>query len=533
MDESPHSRPSGENTAAPDDQVCHLESERLRLHSQRPYCWIPTLAQIQLEEGHRGSQVPYISPERLISLETETRGLTQLHNTEMSQPLCGDHLVFYARPGSSRHRFTAFFGGSFCSLCKASGSIMLNSFNLLDWNFDASRDLVASVLESVLTSGACSDKDGPLARLSYPKWKDSDLDLLQSLTRFRTRLGCLRLPWKAAESFLVLHAFSQENGSNPRNLGRAQNLWLSPPESDLLPTSPLRTRIAPSPTGHLHLGHGVHLCFVTGVADICRQAQIFYRIEDHDQTRCRPQYVKSIVEDLGWFLGENAPRDVDLSFQSQRLQRYEEILQRLINQGLVYGCLCSRKTLRQRDTHEDSSEDTPEDPPYPGTCRDRNIPLNTPGLCLRLRLPAGPVFFQDLRHGNLVQFPSHQCGDMVIRDRAGHFTYQFAVTVDDMDQGINLIIRGDDLLSSVGRQLMLRHLMGDSTPIWTYHHPLLMDPKTGFKLSKRNESESWESYRNCGMSADDFRGECLFRLGVIPEKIPVTLKDLKSIMGSN
>jgi len=279
------------------------------------------------------------------------------------------------------------------------------------------------------------------------------------------------------------------------------------------------------------MGHGAHLCYVIGVARVCQHAEIVYRLEDHDQGRCRPLFAASIRNDLRWFLPPDQQTALaHMEVQSHKQARYQEVLSELTGRGLVYACQCSRKTLAS--TAPPSVGYAATETPYPGTCRDLGIPLETPGCSLRLRLPYTPVFFHDLRHGPLVQFPANQCGDFVLRDRAGHYTYQFTVTIDDLDQGINLIIRGDDLLPSVGRQLLLRRLLGDQTPVWTYHHPLIFDPCTGQKLAKRLQSESWESYRRCGMNADELRGECLFRLGLIPRAVPVTWNDLNRIFFS-
>jgi glutamyl/glutaminyl-tRNA synthetase len=119
---------------------------------------------------------------------------------------------------------------------------------------------------------------------------------------------------------------------------------------------------------------------------------------------------------------------------------------------------------------------------YPGTCADRGL-AEGPGLGLRVRLEPSVERFVDLRHGVQEQRPSEQCGDLLVRDRDGQWTYQFAATVDDLVQGVTLVIRGDDLLASTGRQLQLARLLGRVEPPEFLHHPLIMKSASQ-KLSK-------------------------------------------------
>ena len=139
---------------------------------------------------------------------------------------------------------------------------------------------------------------------------------------------------------------------------------------------PLTTRIAPSPTGHLHLGHVLHILYVSGIAKKLG-ATINIRLEDHDQGRCRPEFEASILEDLEW-LGVELPTAVWR--QSDRRSVYQNHLEKLMKLGLVYVCRCSRKDI-QEATGKNSGELI-----YPGTCREKNYPLNTEGSALRLKL---------------------------------------------------------------------------------------------------------------------------------------------------
>jgi glutamyl-tRNA synthetase/glutamyl-Q tRNA(Asp) synthetase len=137
---------------------------------------------------------------------------------------------------------------------------------------------------------------------------------------------------------------------------------------------------------------------------------------------------------------------------------------------------------------------------YPGTCRDRGLPED-PGLGLRVRLDPTVERFVDLCHGPQEQQPSEQCGDLLVRDREGNWTYQFAATVDDHVQGVTHVIRGDDLLSSTGRQIQLARLLGRAEPPVFYHHPLIMKSPTQ-KLSKSDGDTGIGDLRAKGWTAE-------------------------------
>ena len=185
------------------------------------------------------------------------------------------------------------------------------------------------------------------------------------------------------------------------------------------------------------------------------------RIEDHDRRRSRSEFDAAILEDLDW-LGFVPDRPAVR--QSDRGDIYAQALETLRRHQLVYACSCSRAS------------------PYPGTCRHRGL-AEARGVGLRVRLEPSVERFVDLRHGLQEQRPSEQCGDLLIRDRDGNRTYQFAVTVDDYVQHVTHVIRGDDLLESTGRQIQLARLLGRREPPQFLHHPLIMKTPTQ-KLSK-------------------------------------------------
>ena len=275
-----------------------------------------------------------------------------------------------------------------------------------------------------------------------------------------------------------------------------------------LPSDGWRTRFAPAPTGFLHLGHVVNAVWVWGLARRFG-GTVVLRVEDHDLVRSRPEYEAALREDLAWLglvADEEAPR------QSERGERYSAVLRELGE--LVYPCTCSRKTIRAAVERLGRPEG--DEVWYPGTCRERGIdPATTHAR--RLRLEREEIRFTDRRLGEQAQTPAEQCGDLLVRDRDGHWSYQFAVVVDDMDQGIDVVIRGEDLLASTGRQIQLAALLGRHEPPRFLHHPLVLRPD-GEKLSKSNRDTGIRELRAAGWSAERVLAEAV-RLGELPEEV--------------
>lgn len=256
------------------------------------------------------------------------------------------------------------------------------------------------------------------------------------------------------------------------------------------------TRFAPAPTGYLHLGHVANAACVWREARD-RGARVLLRIEDHDRTRCRPEYEAALREDLAWL---GFVPDTEVPHQSERGERYAEVLGMLEQRGLVYPCDCSRK-----DIAAEAGDVVNEETRYTGRCRTRALdPATT--LARRVIMQHGVERFHDLALGAQEQSPAEQCGDLLIRDRAGNWTYQFAVTVDDFDQGVTLVVRGEDLLASTGRQLRLARLIGRIDAPTFLHHPLIRKPG-GVKLSKSDGDTGVRELRAAGASA----GEVLAR----------------------
>jgi glutamyl-Q tRNA(Asp) synthetase len=242
--------------------------------------------------------------------------------------------------------------------------------------------------------------------------------------------------------------------------------------------------------------------------------RVLLRIEDHDQTRSKPEFERAILEDLEW-LGF-APDEPPVR-QSGRRAKYENALKTLEANGLVYACGCSRKSI------EAASGPAGFELRYPGSCRDAPVD-GTIERARRVRLEREVVSFQDLRRGPVEQVPAEQVGDILVRDRHGHWTYQFAVVVDDFDQGIDLVIRGEDLLASTGRQIQLARLLGRSTPPGFLHHPLILRAD-GQKLSKSNRDTGVGELRASGWSVERVLGQAAAALGLTDGQ-PTPLNDL-------
>jgi glutamyl-tRNA synthetase/glutamyl-Q tRNA(Asp) synthetase len=240
------------------------------------------------------------------------------------------------------------------------------------------------------------------------------------------------------------------------------------------------TRFAPAPTGYVHLGHVVNALHVWGWARAIG-GRVLFRVEDHDRQRCRPEYEAALFEDLEW-LGFSA--DIFAGRQSERDEVYRAALAPLVSSGLVYGCNCSRKEVAG--------------PRYPGTCRNRGLPLDE-DVGWRIRVESGVEEFDDLLIGRQRQNPAAEFGDVLVRDRLGNWTYHWAASVDDTLQEISHVIRGIDLLDSTGRQIQLARLLGRVQPPRFAHHALVMKSPTQ-KVSKSDGDTGVRELRKAGWS---------------------------------
>jgi glutamyl-tRNA synthetase/glutamyl-Q tRNA(Asp) synthetase len=274
------------------------------------------------------------------------------------------------------------------------------------------------------------------------------------------------------------------------------------------------SRFAPAPTGFLHLGHVVNAVYVWGMSR-ARGGRVLLRIEDHDRQRSRLEFERAILEDLEWlgFVSDEPPVR-----QRDRGEIYSAALERLRASGLLYACECSRGDIPNEPGLERR---------YPGTCAARGLAEAT-GRGIRVRLAPSEERFIDGRHGRQEQRPSEQCGDLLVRDRDGNWTYQFAVTVDDFEQGVNLVIRGDDLLPSTGRQMQLARLLGRTQPPEFIHHPLIMK-SAAQKLSKSDGDTGIRELRAKGWTAERIIGWAAAAAGLIERRRDVEATQLADL----
>ncbi|MBN2703044.1 MAG: hypothetical protein JXR23_02440 [Pontiellaceae bacterium] len=282
------------------------------------------------------------------------------------------------------------------------------------------------------------------------------------------------------------------------------------------------TRFAPSLTGYLHLGHVLHMLYVWGVART-KNGRVICRIEDHDLSRRRPEYEQAILENMEWlgFVPDEGLTAANCAGASKFRQSdcgayYQTMLDQLERQGLVYGCECTRKQIAAVQPVD------AEELCYSGTCRAKGLPLE--GNIVRFRVPDGEIRFEDERLGRCRQIPKQQCGDFSLRDRQGQWTYQFACVCDDVRQGVDWVIRGEDILASTARQIQLFRAFNHPTPTY-FHHPLICDEK-GEKLSKRQRSESISQLRDAGVSAEEIIGRAAFLGGLQKKPVPVSADSL-------
>ena len=289
------------------------------------------------------------------------------------------------------------------------------------------------------------------------------------------------------------------------DLGRAAGRQLT--------AAPL-TRFAPSPTGYLHLGHVVNAIFVWGVARAAG-GRVQLRIEDHDRARCRPAFESACLDDLAWL---GFVPDVGLTplyRQQDHNARYARALARLVALDRVYACACSRRDVGSER--------------YDGLCRNRGL-RHSPGHGLRVRLDDLDETAMDLLHGTLTQRPAAQSGDVLVKDRAGQWTYQFAVTVDDLALDISRVIRGEDLIDSTGRQLAMARLLGRTSPPLFLHHPMIYS-SPGVKLSKSAGDAGVRELREAGVPPELVVGRAAAAVGLIPEGAALPAREVHRLFG--
>lgn len=291
------------------------------------------------------------------------------------------------------------------------------------------------------------------------------------------------------------------------------------------------TRFAPAPTGRLHLGHLANAIFVWGLARR-EGGRVLLRIEDHDRQRCRPAFETALLDDLDR-LGiaadepstDNLRRGSSSFRQSDNGPVYAAALDRLSAAGLAYACDCTRSTFAAwRAGHHGSWSG----PGCPGDCRARALDI-TPALGIRVALGDGDESWADVIRGSS-SGPVASSGDLLVRDRNGNWTYALCVVVDDLRHGVDLVIRGEDLLDATTPQIRLGRLLGRAEPPRFAHHPLVRRPD-GSKLSKADGATAIGELLDAGGTVDDLIGEAAARVGLLDRPQPISFEQALALAG--
>ena len=266
-------------------------------------------------------------------------------------------------------------------------------------------------------------------------------------------------------------------------------------------------RYAPSPTGDLHLGN-LRTALLAWLDARKNKGQFLVRMEDLDTPRTVKGSADKILSDLEWL---GLDWDGEVMYQSLRKQRYEEALNYLSSKDLTYPCFCSRKDIQLAASAPHKNHGV-----YPGTCfalseseKEQRALKKTPAIRLKVNADLAKT-----------------CGDFVIRRADQLFAYQLAVVVDDIDQGVTDVVRGEDLLESTDRQRYLAKQLEPDVPSIKYHHVPLMLDSAGKRMAKRDGSESAEQWRSSGRTAEQLIGKLAFDLGLLESNNPISSQEL-------
>jgi glutamyl-tRNA synthetase len=291
---------------------------------------------------------------------------------------------------------------------------------------------------------------------------------------------------------------------------------------------PYRGRLAPSPTGLLHVGHA-RTFWIAAQRAAEAGGELILRNEDLDAQRCRPAFVQAMIEDLRWLgiewvEGPDCGGPLGPYAQSERRVHYLEAWKGLLDRGIIYPCTCSRKDVAQASGAPNEGDD---EPVYPGTCRpDRAAGaarLRRRGTAeaavatgavsdiapkaanWRFRVPDGePICFTDLHLGPQRIVAGRDFGDFMVWRRDDVPAYQLAVVVDDAAMQITEVVRGADLLKSTARQILLFRALG--LPLPNYYHCDLVRDEAGVRLAKRHDALSVRKLRELGWTPKQVRG---------------------------
>jgi glutamyl-tRNA synthetase len=258
-----------------------------------------------------------------------------------------------------------------------------------------------------------------------------------------------------------------------------------------LMSTPVVTRFAPSPTGMLHIG-GVRTALFSWLYARRMKGQFILRVEDTDVERSSPEAVKVILEGMAWL---GLDHDQGPFYQTQRFDRYKEVIGDMLKAGTAYHCYCSKDEL---DAMRSAQQLAKEKPRYDGRCRHGKGPGPASGRppVVRFANPEeGATTVEDVVHGPVV-FQNKELDDLIIARSDGTPTYNFCVVVDDADMGVTHVIRGDDHLNNTPRQMNMLLALGRTPPVYA-HVPMILGPD-GAKLSKRHGAVSVLNYQEDG-----------------------------------
>lgn len=281
------------------------------------------------------------------------------------------------------------------------------------------------------------------------------------------------------------------------------------------------TRFAPSPTGYLHMGHAFAAIVAHDSAKVAG-GRFLLRIENIDTARCRAEYEEAIFEDLAWL---GLEWETPVLRQSARGNAYRAALKRLDEMGLLYPCFCTRKEIAEEIARAAEAPHGPDGPIYPGTCRklsdtERRARRAREAYALRLDVAkaaarTGPLTFEEKgagpkgEHGTIAADPM-LFGDIVLARKEMAGAYHLAAVVDDADQGVTLVTRGNDLFAATHVQRHLQALLDLPAPDYA-HHRLILDEQ-GRKFSKRDHAVTLRALRAEGVMPAQIRA----RIGVSP-----------------
>lgn len=294
--------------------------------------------------------------------------------------------------------------------------------------------------------------------------------------------------------------------------------------------APLITRLAPSPTGELHLGNvwSFLLCWLSARA---RGGKVLLRMDDIDIRRCKTSFAESIIDTLEWL---GLEWDGEPIYQGSCFARYKEALGYLDARGLVYPCFCTRhdlKLLASAPHNDDAGV------PYPGTCsrldarQCAKLIERGQRYSLRMRCPEENIDFLDDVQGKQRYAKEGHGGDFPLKRSDGIWSYQLASAINDMDSNINLVVRGRDLLPSTARQIIIHNAFGKALPKFA-HVPLLLN-NHGERLAKRHASLSIPQLRKQGIASGRIIGQLAKIANLNPSGQDASPRELVSIFDWN